>query len=183
MKHALASAVLIAGLFGVIAPASAQETYQDTIQDTPREAPAQRCYNCPVPRDHYDSQEIIRTTRDVDRSRVINTQSEVVVGRRLRETNHLIIRENETRNVGVIQHNHTVYEVEPRYVMRVPRVTVVSYVTQRYHVVEEPAMMTVPVAVRQVRVPVPAGRCASGNRYDRYSRYEAACRRELRVRG
>jgi hypothetical protein len=183
MKHALASAVLIAGLFGVIAPASAQETYQDTIRNAPREAPTQRCYNCPAPRDHYDTQEIIRTTRDVDRSRVINTQSEVVVGRRLKETNHLIIRENETRNVGVVQHNHTVYEVEPRYVIRVPKVTVVSYVTQRYQVVEQPATMTVPVAVRHVRVRVPAGRCAPGNRYDGYSRYEAACRRMLRVRG
>ncbi|WP_157100449.1 hypothetical protein [Rhodoplanes sp. Z2-YC6860] len=183
MKHLLAGAILIAGLLGAIAPASAQETYQDTIQDTPREAPARRCHNCPAPRDHYDTQEIIRTSRDVDRSRVINTQSEVVVGRRLKESNHLVIHENETRNVGVIQHNHTVYEVEPRYVMRVPKVTVVSYVTQRYHVVEQPAMVTVPVPVRRVMVPVAAGRCASGNRYDRYSRYEAACRRMLRVRG
>ena len=180
MKNLLAGAVLIAGLFGVFAPASAQETYQDTIQDAPREAPAQRCHNCPAPRDHYDTQEIIRTSRDVDRSRVINTQSEVTVGRRLRETNHLVIHENETRNVGVIQHNHTVYEVEPRYVVRVPKVTVVSYVTQRYHVVEQPAMVTVPVAVRRMTVRVPSGRCAYGNRY---SRYGAACRRMLRVRG
>ena len=189
MKHELVGAVLIVGLFA--APAAAQDTYQDTVQDTyqgtvqntPQEAPLQKCYDCPAPRDHYDTQETVRTTRDVDKSRVINTQSQVVVGRRLKETNHLVIRENETRNVGVVQHNHTVYEVEPLYVMRVPKITVVSYVTQRYHVVEQPAMMTVPVPVRHVRIPVPAGRCAPGNRYDRYSRYEAECRRVLRVRG
>ena len=186
MKHALAGALLIVG--ALMAPASAQDAYQDTVQDTPQyapqAAPAQRCYDCPAPRDHYDTQETIRTTRDVDKSRVINTQSEVIAGRRVRETNHLVIRENETRNVGVVQHNHTVYEVEPRYVIRVPKITVVSYVTQRYHVVEQPAMMTVPVPVRRVTVRVPAGRCAPGMRYDRYSRYEAACRRGvLRVRG
>jgi hypothetical protein len=185
MKHALAGSLLIAALYA--APASAQDAYQDTVQDTYQDAvqnkPIEKCYNCPAPRDHYDTQETIHTTRDVDKSRVINTQSVVEGGRRLKETNHLVIRENETRNVGVVQHNHTIYEVEPRYVIRVPKITVVSYVTQRYHVVEQPAMMTVPVAVRHVRIPVPAGRCAPGHRYDRYSRYEAECRRVLRVRG
>jgi hypothetical protein len=34
------------------------------------------CRNCPPPR-HYDSQETIRTTRTIDRSRVINTTSVV----------------------------------------------------------------------------------------------------------
>ena len=36
----------------------------------------------------------------------------MVPSKRLIETNHLIIRENETRNVGVVQHNHTVIEKE-----------------------------------------------------------------------
>jgi hypothetical protein len=190
MKHAFAGAVLMVGLLAAATPATAQyapapQQYAPPAQDAPpaQNAPAERCYDCPKPRDHYDSQEIVRTTRDVDQSRVINTQSEVVVGRRVKETNHLIVRENQTRDVGVVQHNHTIYEVTPRYVIRVPRVTVVSYVTQRYHVVETPATMTVPVPVRHVTVRVPAGRCAPGVRYDRYSRYEAACRRVLRVRG
>ena len=118
MKHAFAGAALIAGLIAA-APASAQL------------APAEKCYDCPQPREHYDTQETIRTTRDVDHSRVIETQSEVPVSRRVKETNHLIIRENETRNVGVVQHNHTIIERVPRYVVRVPVVTTVSYVTQQ----------------------------------------------------
>ena len=165
MRQAFAGAVLIAGLFAGLTPAAAQL------------APAERCYDCPAPRDHYDSEETIHTTKDVDQSRVINTQSEVEVGRRVKETNHLIIRENEIRNVGVVQHNHTIIERVPRYVVRVPKVTVVSYVTQRYRVVETPATMTVPVAAR------PVSRCSRGGRYDRYSGYGDSCRRVLRVRG
>lgn len=197
MKHAFAGAVLTIGLFAAATPAMAQyapapqqyapapQQYAPAPQDAPpaQYAPAEKCYDCPKPRDHYDSQEIVRTTRDVDQSRVINTQEVVERGRRVKETNHLIIRENQTRDVGVVQHNHTIYEVEPRYVIRVPRVTVVSYVTQRYRVVEQPAMMTVPVPVRHVTVRVPAGRCAPGMRYSRYSHYQADCRRVLRVRG
>jgi hypothetical protein len=164
MKHAFAGAVLMVGLIAAATPAAAQ--YAPA-------APAKKCYDCPAPK-VYDSQEIVRTTRDVDRSRVINTQSEVEVSRRVKETNHLIIRENEIRNVGVVQRNHTVYERVPRYVIRVPKVTVVSYVTQRYHVVDMPATMTVPVSIR------PASRCSRGGRY---SRYDDSCRRVLRFRG
>ena len=40
--------------------------------------------------------------------------------RRTKETNKLIIHENETRNVGVIQHNHRIIEKEIRYVKRAP---------------------------------------------------------------
>src|SRR5262249_6425551 len=139
MKHAFAGAVLIANVIGISLFAAATSA---TAQDAPaQDAPAGKCYDCPQPRDHYDSEETIHSTKDVDHSQVINTQSEVEVSRRVKETNHLIIRENETRNVGVVQHNHTIYEVTPRYVVRVPRVTVVSYVTQRYRVVETPATM------------------------------------------
>jgi hypothetical protein len=166
----LAGAVLIVGLLAAAAPATAQDAVQDT--------PAGKCYDCPAPRDHYDSEETIHTTKDVDQSRVINTQSEVDMGRRIKETNHLIIRDNEIRNVGVIQHNHTIYERERRHVVRVPKVTVVSYVTQRYVVVETPATMTVPVPVRPA-----ASHCSRGGRYDRTARYDDSCRRVLRVRG
>ena len=51
------------------------------------------CYKCPPPR-NYDSQEVVKQTKDVDHSRVIETQS-VVPSKRLIETNHLIIHENE----------------------------------------------------------------------------------------
>ena len=69
MKHAFAGALLTAGLIAA-APASAQL------------APAAKCYDCPQPRDHYDTQETIRTTTDVDHSRVIETQSEAPAPRR-----------------------------------------------------------------------------------------------------
>ena len=169
MNRIFASAVLIAiaigmGLLTAATPAAAQVM------------PAERCYDCPAPRG-YDSEETIHTTKDVDQSQVIDTQSEVEVSRRVKETNHLVIRDNEIRNVGVIRHNHTIYQREPRYVVRVPAVTVVSLVTQRYRVIETPATMTVPVSVR------PASRCSRGGRTDRYSSTGDSCRRVLRVRG
>jgi hypothetical protein len=215
MTHAFASAALIAGLIAAV-PASAQPApagkcydcpqprdhydTQETIRTTrdvdhsrvietqsevrvpayaPRRTkPALRaraeCVDCPKPRDHYDTQETIRNSTDVDHSRVIETQSEVPVSRKVKEHNHLIIRENETRNVGVIQHNHTIIERERRYVVRVPSVITVNYVTQQYRVVETPATVTVPVEYRPVR------RC-HGKRYGRYD-YES-CRPLLRVRG
>jgi hypothetical protein len=131
------------------------------------------CVDCPKPRDHYDTQETVRSTNDVDHSRVIETQSEEQVSRQVKETNHLVVRENETRNVGVIQHNHTIIERVPRYVVRVPVVTTVSYVTYNYRVVETPATMTVPVQYQ------PPRRCAYGKRHG----YDDTCRRVLRVRG
>jgi hypothetical protein len=77
------------------------------------------CANCPPPK-HYDSTEVIKNSRDVDHSRVINTESVIEVPPRTKETNKLIVHENETRNVGVIQHNHKIIEKEIRYVKRAP---------------------------------------------------------------
>lgn len=77
------------------------------------------CANCPPPR-HYDSTEVIKNSRDVDHSRVINTSSEVIVPPKVREINKLVIHENETRNIGTIEHNHQIIEKEIRYVKRAP---------------------------------------------------------------
>src|SRR3954447_11506897 len=102
------------------------------------------CYKCPPPR-NYDSQEVVKQTKDVDHSRTIETQS-VVPSKRLIETNHLIIRENETRNVGTVQHNHTIIEkelvltkrnVDTKQVNTVVNLVEHKYNTQRQHVVEE----------------------------------------------
>jgi hypothetical protein len=102
------------------------------------------CYKCPPPR-NYDSQEVVKKTRDVDHTRVIETQS-VVPSKRLIETNHLIIHENETRNVGTIQHNHTIIEkelvltkrnVDTKVVNTVVNLVEHKYNTQRQKVVEE----------------------------------------------
>jgi hypothetical protein len=102
------------------------------------------CYKCPPPR-NYDSQEVVKQTKDVDHSRTIETQS-VVPSKRLIETNHLIIRENETRNVGTVQHNHTIIEkelvltkrnVDTKSVNTVVNLVEHKYNTQRQRVVEE----------------------------------------------
>lgn len=50
------------------------------------------CTYC-LPTKKYDSQEVIRTTKDIDRSRVINTVT-VLPTRRVIERNHLVIRKN-----------------------------------------------------------------------------------------
>jgi hypothetical protein len=106
--------------------------------------PARDCYKCPPPR-HYDSQEVVKKTRDIDHSRVIETQS-VVPSKRLVETNHLIVHENETRNIGTVQHNHTIIEkeliltkrnVDNKYVNTVVNLVDHKYNTQRQRVVEE----------------------------------------------
>lgn len=103
------------------------------------------CYKCPAPRPNYDSTEVIKQTRDVDHSKVIESES-VVPSKRVIETNHLIIRENETRNVGTIQHNHTVIEkelvltkrnVDTKNVNTVVNLVEHKYNTERKRVVEE----------------------------------------------
>jgi hypothetical protein len=133
------SAALVLGLAGIMTPASAGG-----------DAPIQRgyhnrdCYKCPPPR-NYDSQEVIKTTKDVDHSKVLETQS-VVPSKRLIETNHLIIRENETRNIGVVQHNHTIIEkeliltkrnVDTKTVNTVVNLVEHKYNTERKRIVEE----------------------------------------------
>jgi len=97
----------------------------------------------------YDSEEVIKNTRTIDRSRDINTVTEVPVRRRIRETNHLVIHENETRNVGVIRHNRIIIEKEIRYVRRVPVVIPVYIVRRHYRVIELADTAVVPVVQRR----------------------------------
>jgi len=113
------------------------------------------CYKCPPPR-NYDSQEVIKQTKDIDHSKVIETQS-VVPSKRLIETNHLVIHENEVRNVGTIQHNHTIVEkelilrknnVDHKNVNTVVNLVEHKYNTQRQHVVVE---KEIPGEVRYLR--------------------------------
>src|SRR4051794_36048296 len=73
------------------------------------------CPDC-RPRRRYDDREVIKKIHNIDRSRVINTVSVMPAGRRTREYNRLVIRKNEIRNVGVVQHNHLIVEKEVRYV-------------------------------------------------------------------
>jgi hypothetical protein len=131
---ALTSALLALGLVGTSTSAVASD-YRH------RSNP---CYKCPPPK-NYDSQEVIKNTRDVDHSKVLETQS-VVPSKRLIETNHLVIHENETRNIGVVQHNHTIIEkeliltkrnVDTKRVNKVVDLVEHKYNTERKRVVEE----------------------------------------------
>jgi hypothetical protein len=93
---------------------------------------------------------VVRSTRDIDHSRVINTQSVVQVPykRRVRTKNHLVVRKNTTRHIGVVRHNHTVIEKEIRYVRRIPAPTMtINFVQQRYRTVYRPATIKVPVKI------------------------------------
>ena len=137
------SAALVLGLAGMSTQAKADgknygNGYSNGYQN-------RDCYKCPPPRPNYDSTEVLKTTKDVDHSRTIETQS-VVPSKRLIETNHLIIRENETRNVGVVQHNHTIIEkelvltkrnVDTKTVNQVVNLVEHKYNTERKRVVEE----------------------------------------------
>ena len=134
MKYVSAalSALLVFGLAGIATTASAGGYGRND------------CFRCPPPK-NYDTQEVIKVSKDVEHSKVIETQS-VVPSKRLIETNHLIIRENETRNVGVVQHNHVIIEkelvltrrnVDTKNVNTVVNLVEHKYNTERKRVVEE----------------------------------------------
>jgi hypothetical protein len=126
-------ALLAIGLAVAATPASAGEFVRNND-----------CFKCP-PLPRFDTTEVMKNAKEIDHSKVIETES-VVPSKRLIETNHLVIHENEIRNVGTIQHNHTIIEKE--LVLRKQNVfhknvnTEVNLVenkfnTERKHVVEE----------------------------------------------
>jgi len=135
-----AASLLALGLAALATPASAAE------DGARRQRGGQSdCYKCPKLRPNYDSTEVLKESKDIDHSRVIETQS-VVPSKRLIETNHLIVRENETRNIGTVQHNHTIIEkelvltkrnVDTKNVNTVVNLVEHKYNTDRKRVVEE----------------------------------------------
>ena len=137
--------MLVLGLVATATAVSAAESYRA----------ATGCAQCAEPK-KYDTQEVQKTVKEVDHSAVIETKS-IAPARRVIETNHLIIHENETRNVGVIQHNHTVIEkelvltkhnVDNKTINTVVNLVQHKYNTQRQHVVEEREL---PGQVRDLR--------------------------------
>ena len=134
MKDLTTCAVLLAmGLAVFASPASAQDSDHSDHSDR------SDCVNCPIAK-KYDSTEVIKQTKDVDHSRVIETES-VVPSQRLIETNHLILHENETRHVGTVQHNHTIIEKEvilrKRNVDHMTVNTTVDLVEHKYNTVRK----------------------------------------------
>jgi hypothetical protein len=183
LKFAAAGAALVLGLTATVAAAPQNDDNVDAASsryDTPEvirkigDASRSRtgdCSDC-QPRRHYDDQKVVKKVRNVDHSRTINTVTVVPAGRRVRETNHLVIQNNETRHVGVVQHNHVIVEKEIRYVRRVPTTTAVNFVTHNYRVMERPAAVSIPVAPRRNY------ECGLG-----LGHYQGSCRPRLRVRG
>src|SRR5207253_1584717 len=111
------------------------------------------CVDCVAPRRHYDTREVIKTHRNVDHSRVINTHSYVYKRPRV---------------------------VQMAPVVRVPVIKVVEVVVQRYHVVEVPNYAYVPVVYRPAYRPAvhrPVKECYGGR-----GGY-GSCQYRLRVRG
>ncbi len=115
--------------------------------DTYGHSTQSNCPDCQQQRPHYDSQEVIKTSRDVDHSRTINTESVVEVPTKERVHNHLVVRKNTIRNVGVINHNHTIIEKEIRYRPRpvYERPVMVRSVKQKYYTAYQPAIVYIPV--------------------------------------
>jgi hypothetical protein len=133
---------------------------------------ANDCYKCPAPKS-YDSQEVVKTSKDVDHSAVIETKS-VAPLRRVIETNHLIIRENETRNVGTVQHNHTIVEKElvltKRNVDTKTVNTVVNLVEHKYN-------SSASASSRSASFPAPCAICATATAMARAPSAPTAWRR------
>ena len=183
LKFAVAGTALVLGLTAPVAAAPRNDDNVDAassrydsaevirkIGDASR-ARTSDCSDC-QPRRHYDDQKVVKKVHNVDHSRTINTVTVVPAGRRVRETNHLVIQNNETRHIGLVQHNHVIVEKEIRYVRRVPITTTVNFVTHNYRVMERPAAVSIPVVPRRNY------ECGFG-----LGRYHGSCRPSLRVRG
>jgi len=137
-----AIALSLALAFTSITPAVAR----DHDRDSARSHKAQRdCPKCSRAKKKYDSKEVVRTTKTIDHSGTVDTKTEVP-STRVIETNHLVVHENETKNVGTVQHNHTVVDkeivvtkrnVDHKYINRVINEVKHEYRTIRRHVVEE----------------------------------------------
>jgi hypothetical protein len=125
---------------------SAPVTARDLDGDTARSHRAQRdCPKCSRAKKKYDSKEVVRTTKTIDHSRADDSKT-AIPSTRVVETNHLIVHENETRNVGTIQHNHTIVDkevvvtkrnVDHKYINKVIDEVKHEYRTIRQHVIEE----------------------------------------------
>jgi len=137
--------LLVLGMAITATGASAGDNYRATND----------CPQCATPK-KYDTQEVQKTVKEIDRSAVIESKS-LAPTRRVIETNHLIVHENETRNIGVIQHNHTIMEkelvltkrnIDNKTVNTVVNLVEHKYNTQRVHQVEEREL---PGEVRDLR--------------------------------
>ena len=152
------SAALVLGLAGISTEANADgKRYGNGYSNGYNN---RDCYKCPKPRPHYDSTEVVKDVKEVDKSAVSETQS-VVPSKRLIEINHLVIRENELRKVGVVQHNHTIVEkelvltkrnVDTKTVNNVVNLVEHKYNTERKRVVEE---REIPGENRDITCPCP----------------------------
>jgi hypothetical protein len=80
------------------------------------------CRDCAVPDRQYDTEEVIRTVREVDHSRVINTRSEVITRTRVVAPMPMV------KTVEIVVQHYRVIEVP-----NTSYVSMVSYPVNRYH--------------------------------------------------
>jgi hypothetical protein len=125
MKRAIVSALLFLGLAAMSIPASGAEAVM----------PSPDCYDCSVPK-NYDSQEVVKTSHDVDHSRVINTTSYAPAYQRRGDAGSIRVRSD---------------------------VTLVNFVVHRYRVIEAPALVPEGAVERPRRS---CGHGGHHNRYD-----------------
>jgi|SRR6185503_16747905 len=119
---------------------------RDNDRDSARSHRAQRdCPKCSRAKKKYDSREVVRSIKTIDHTRTDDSKT-VIPSTRVIETNHLVVHENETKNVGTVQHNRTIVEkevvltkrnVDHKYVNTVINEVKHEYHTIRQHVIEE----------------------------------------------
>ena len=122
MKHAIAGALIV--FAALSAPALAEDSPAVDQPEVEFIYPPAPCKNCALPKD-YDSVEVVRSVREIDRSRTIHTTSVVPAARPV---------------------------PPPRLVPVIP-VTVVHFVTHQYRVIEAPiaSFVEAPYAPRRAR--------------------------------
>jgi hypothetical protein len=112
-------------------------------RDCGRSSPS--CHKCPAPRPFYDTQEVIKDSKEIDHSKVIEKEI-IVPSKRVVEINHLVVHENETINRGTILHKNIVIEkelvltkrnVDHKHVNKVVDLVEHKHETDRRRVVEE----------------------------------------------
>jgi len=129
-----------------LATISTTTAARDHDRDSARRHHTQRdCPKCSRAKKKYDSKEVVRTTKTIDHTGTVDTRK-VIPSTRVIETNHLIVHENETKNVGTVQHNNTIVEkeivltkrnVDHKVINKVINEVKHEYHTIRRHVIEE----------------------------------------------
>jgi hypothetical protein len=153
MKHAFVIVLLLAGLTTAVPAFAQDEVTIDDVNAAPPKSAATDCVNCPPPR-KYDSREVIKTRRDLER----------------------VIQTINTTSMAPEKPAESPAKSSPRIYVR-PDVTLVNFVVHRYRVIYAPAL----VSASEVQ-DYPAPSVYRPARICKHGRY-GSCRPLLRARG